>query len=107
MIHHTCANKLIHNLHLDSDLSDKAEILLRSFSFSITVPAEGYAYVDVTITIPDGYALGAFSVYGGYVRNAVSLNAILVSDTIIAVEGRSNHTEALTISGNINALFYN
>ena len=84
----------------------KAEVLLQSFPFSIVIPAQGYAFADITITIPKGYYLGAFTVFGGESRNAVSLGAVLISDTVISVEGRNGFTSELTIPGTINVLFY-
>lgn len=91
---------------LNSDLRTKAEVLLQSFPFSIVIPAQGYAFVDITITIPDGYYLGTFTVFGGESRNAVSLGAVLISDTVISVEGHNGFTSELTVPGNVNVLFF-
>lgn len=91
---------------LNSNLSDKSKVIRQSFSFSITVPANEHTYIDVPITIPNGYNLGGFTVYGGDSRHVLMLSAVLVSETVIAVEGRSAYTSDITISGNVNAFFY-
>lgn len=94
------------NSDLAVGLSEKSKVIIQAFSFSIKIPASGYTYVDVPIVIPVGYALGSFTIFGGASRNAVSLSAVLISGTVVAVEGRSTHSADLTITGNINALFY-
>ena len=87
-------------------LGQKSTVIMQPFSFNVKVPANSYTYVDVPITIPEGYKLGTFSVYGGTSRNVVMLSAILSSSDKITVEAISTYTAETTISGNINVLFY-
>ncbi len=88
-----------------SDLSDKSRVATQSYPFSITIPAGGYTYVDVPITVPDGYTLGSFTIFGGDSRNMVMLSSVLGTN-IISVEGRNAFTSALTVAGFVNVLFY-
>lgn len=100
--------KTLYDLYaqLNANMGEKTKVVMQPFSFSITIPANGHTYVDVPITIPSGYTFGNLSVYGGGSRNVVTLSAVRVSSGVIAVSGSSTHTVELTITGNVDILFY-
>lgn len=87
-------------------MGEKSRLVTQPFAFSITVPAGGRAYVDVPIVIPEGYIFGGFSLFGGESRNMLTLTLVLVDATTVSVIGHNDFTSAITVSGNINALFY-
>lgn len=91
---------------MNTTLGQKSTVIMQPFSFQIKVPANGYTYVDVLITVPEGYKLGSFTLYGGTSRNAVMLSAVLSSSDKITVEGKSTHSADVTISGNVNVIFF-